>query len=58
LLEYAEMIMADRTAPVCGLSGPLTTLWSCVAELTTRRIRYAAGAPGVAPYEEMPPVLA
>ena len=54
LLDYAETIMADRTAPVCGLSGSLTTLWSCVAELTTKRIRYAAGAPGVAAYEEMP----
>jgi hypothetical protein len=54
LLDNAERVMADRTAPVCGLSGSLTTLWSCVAELTTRRIRYAPGAPGVAPYEEMP----
>jgi hypothetical protein len=54
LLDRAEAIMADRTAPVCGLSGSLTTLWSCVAELTTKRIRYAAGAPGVVPYADMP----
>jgi hypothetical protein len=53
LLDYAETVMADRTAPVCGTGGALTTLWSCVAELTTKRIRYAAGAPGVVPYEEI-----
>jgi hypothetical protein len=53
LLDHAGAIMADRTAPVCGMSGSLTTLWSCVAELTTKRIRYAAGAPGFAPYEEL-----
>ncbi len=54
LLDYAERVMADRTAPVCGLNGSLTTLWSCVAELTTKRIRYAAGAPCHAPYQELP----
>ena len=53
LLDHAGAIMADRTAPVCGMSGSLTTLWSCVAELTTKRIRYAAGAPVIAPYEEL-----
>ena len=53
LLNHAGTIMADRTAPVCGMSGSLTTLWSCVAELTTKRIRYAAGAPGIAPYEAL-----
>ena len=53
LLDYAGAIMADRTAPVCGMRGSLTTLWSCVAELTTKRIRYAAGAPGIVPYEEL-----
>jgi hypothetical protein len=54
LLRHAGHIMADRTAPVCGLSGSLTTLWSCVAELTTRRIRYASGPPSHTPYEELP----
>jgi hypothetical protein len=53
LLDHAGAIMADRTAPVCGMSGSLTTLWSCVAELTTKRIRYAAGAPGIAPFEDV-----
>ena len=53
LLDYAERIMADRTAPVCGSSGSLTTLWSCVAELGGGRIRYAAGAPGIVAYEEI-----
>ncbi|BCX05103.1 MAG: hypothetical protein KatS3mg053_3041 [Candidatus Roseilinea sp.] len=54
LLDHASAVMADRSAPVCGLSGSLTTLWSCVAELTTKRIRYAAGPPCFTPYEEMP----
>lgn len=54
LLDYAQAVMADRSAPMCGLSGSLTTLWSCVAELTTKRIRYAAGPPCFTPYEDMP----
>lgn len=54
LLDHAEAVMADRSAPVCGLNGSLTTLWSCVAELTTKRIRYTAGPPCFTPYEEMP----
>ncbi len=53
LLAHAQRIMADRSAPVCGANGALTTLWSCVAELHTQRIRYAAGRPDVAPYEEL-----
>lgn len=54
LLDHAQAVMADRSAPMCGLSGSLTTLWSCVAELTTKRIRYAAGPPCFTPYAEMP----
>jgi len=54
LLSAAAGVMADRSAPVCGLQGATTTLWSCVAELTTHRIRYAAGPPCFAPYQEMP----
>lgn len=54
LLNLAKLLMADRTAPVCGLSGSLTTLWSCVAELQSRRIQYSAGAPTDSPYEELP----
>ncbi len=54
MLNHAETLMADRTAPMCGSSGSLTTLWSCVAELTTKRIRYAPGAPGFVPFEEIP----
>lgn len=53
-LAFAQQVMADRSAPMCGTSGPLTTLWSCVAELTTRRIRYAPGAPCRTPYGELP----
>jgi hypothetical protein len=54
LLGAAARVMADRSAPICGLQGATTTLWSCVAELTTRRIRYAAGLPCCTPYQEMP----
>lgn len=54
MLAHAQTVMADRSAPLCGLSGPLTTLWSCVAELSTRRIRYAAGAPAHTPFVEIP----
>jgi hypothetical protein len=54
LLGHARQMMADRTAPVCGVSGSLTTLWSWVAELSSRRIQYAPGAPHVTPYEEIP----
>jgi hypothetical protein len=53
LLAHAEHLMADRSAPLCGQSGALTTLWSCVAELGTRRIRYAAGAPGAVAFVEL-----
>jgi predicted choloylglycine hydrolase len=52
LLDHAERVMADKTAPLCGASGALTTLWSCVAELRSRRIRYAPGAPDVTPFTE------
>ena len=54
LLSHARSMMADRTAPVCGVSGSLSTLWSWVAELGSRRIQYAPGAPHVTPYEEIP----
>lgn len=53
LLDAAEKVMADRSAPVCGHSGSLTTLWSCVAELQTKRIRYAPGKPSETRYEEI-----
>lgn len=53
-LERAERIMADRSAPMCGLSGSLTTLWSCVADLGARRIRYAPGPPSEVAYEDVP----
>jgi predicted choloylglycine hydrolase len=53
LLANAERAMADRTAPMCGTSGALTTLWSCVAELGSQHICYAPGPPGVVAYEEV-----
>ncbi|MBU6361797.1 MAG: C45 family peptidase [Chloroflexota bacterium] len=54
LLDMAEQIMADRTIPICGRSGALSTLWSCVAELATRQVRYAPGQPGLVPFQTMP----
>ncbi len=53
MLDIAQMMMADRSAPVCGVGGALTTLWSWVGELSTRRVRYAAGAPHVTPFVEL-----
>lgn len=53
-LQLAQAAMADRSAPMCSLSGPMSTLWSCVAELTTCRIRYAPGPPCRTPFEELP----
>jgi len=53
LLDAAARVMADRSAPMCGVQGAMTTLWSCVAELTTRRVRYAAGPPCFTPYQEL-----
>jgi predicted choloylglycine hydrolase len=53
LLDYGEACMADRSAPLCGATGAMTTLWSCVAELSTGEIRYAAGAPDKTPYVRM-----
>jgi hypothetical protein len=52
LLAHAQHIMADRSVPMSGASGALTTLWSCVAELRSRRIRYAAGRPDHAEFTE------
>lgn len=52
-LAQAERVMADRSAPLCGHSGSLTTLWSWVAELRTRRIRYAPGSPSHTPFEDV-----
>lgn len=52
-LQWAMQVMADRSVPMCGLSGPLTTLWSCVAELRSQRIFYAPGPPAIAAYEEI-----
>jgi hypothetical protein len=53
LLAHAQRVMADRSAPMSGSSGALTTLWSCVAELRGRRIRYAAGRPDVTAFDEL-----
>jgi predicted choloylglycine hydrolase len=53
LLDQAERVMADRGAPLRGDKGALTTLWSCVAELSASRIRYAPGAPGSVAFEAL-----
>lgn len=54
LLDFAEQVMSDRSVPVCGRGGALSTLWSCVAELSSRQVRYAPGPPGLVPFEPMP----
>lgn len=55
-LTAAQLALTDRSVPVCGRSGWLTTLWSAVAELRSGRVRYAAGSPDQTPFVEMPPV--
>lgn len=48
-----QAAMTDHSARVCGHDGGHTTLWSCVADLTARRIAYAAGAPCHEPYADV-----
>lgn len=57
-IAAAERALADRSVPVCGRTGWLTTLWSAVAELRSGRVRYAAGSPDETPFVEIPPVSA
>ncbi len=45
-----QAAMQDHTAAVCGHTGGHTTLWSCVADLTEKRIAYTLGAPCCEPY--------
>jgi hypothetical protein len=54
LLDRTQRILSDRGVPISGADGPLATLWSCAAELRSRRIRYAAGAPHMTPFVEHP----
>jgi predicted choloylglycine hydrolase len=51
LLDRAQRVMADRSTPLCGVTGSLTTLWSCVAELQSGQIRYAPGRPDQVEFE-------
>lgn len=52
-LAFAQHVLADHSAPICGKSGSLTTLWACVAELASRRIRYCPGPPDETPFEDV-----
>ncbi len=46
--------LTDHASRLCGHAGGHTTLWSLTADLTTRTIAYAPGAPCVTPYEPVP----
>ena len=46
--------MEDHSNRVCGHEGGHTTLWSCVADLTERKIYYTAGSPCREPYLNIP----
>lgn len=49
--EALKIAMRDQTVPVCGLEGGHTTLWSCLVDLTARRLAYAMGSPLHTEYE-------
>ena len=51
--EAVTIALRDRTAPVCGTEGGHTTLWSCVVDLTDRRLAYAMGSPLNTAYEDV-----
>jgi predicted choloylglycine hydrolase len=51
--QATQSALRDRTAPVCGVEGQHTTLWSCVVDLTARRLAYARGNPLETDYEEL-----
>jgi hypothetical protein len=51
--EAVRAALCDHDAQVCGHDGGHTTLWSAMAELTTRRVSYTIGAPCCAPYAEV-----
>jgi len=40
-----QRALTDHAIGVCGHSGGHTTLWSCIADLTERRIAYTIDAP-------------
>jgi hypothetical protein len=52
-IDATRAMMGHHQAPVCGHEGGHTTLWSAVADLTARKIFYAAGAPCSTPYLEV-----
>ncbi len=46
-----QAALSDHAIGVCGHEGGHTTLWSCAADLTARRIAYTNGSPCSAPFE-------
>ncbi len=52
-MDATRAMMSHHQAPVCGHEGGHTTLWSALADLTARKIFYAAGAPCSTPYLEV-----
>ncbi|MEP7285130.1 MAG: C45 family peptidase [Chloroflexota bacterium] len=52
-LDTMQATMRDHGAAVCGHRGGHTTLWSAVADLTSRRVAYTMGAPCCTDYREI-----
>ena len=50
-LRLLQTALRDHSVPVCGHEGGHTTLWSCVADLTSRQILYSSARPCLTPYE-------
>lgn len=51
--QSIQTALTDHTAHVCGHTGGHTTLWSAMADLTTRRIAYTTAAPCHVPHADV-----
>lgn len=53
-LDWLAGVLRDHQAPLCGHRDGIATLWSAVADLSERRVRYSFGSPCRNPYQELP----
>lgn len=52
--ERLQEALSDHSAPVCGHRPGFATLWSAIANLTSRTLEYAFGPPCVAAFQPVP----
>ncbi|HLY25020.1 MAG TPA: C45 family peptidase [Aggregatilineales bacterium] len=52
--DALQRALRDHEVGVCGHSGGHTTLWSCIADLSSKRIAYTSGAPCKDDYAPIP----